>query len=154
MTSLCALERSLAGCEFGVSACSVVCMTRQLERHSLWDNYHRRSRYEAASMPVRRFFVWLFIWAFVFCFLWVFLRSFFHLTDSGFVCETRPITVQAGDTLDDIVREFCAGQVTEALDQVVRVYGATIHPNDTLYLPASDLCPLLTTDSGQVYDDC
>lgn len=72
----------------------------------------------------------------------------------GFTCDTRPITVQSGDTLDGIVREFCAGTVTDALDQVVKVYGTTIYPNTMIYLPSSDRCTLTLDDAGQVYENC
>lgn len=73
--------------------------------------------------------------------------------NGGFVCETRAITVQAGDTLDEIVRDHCEGEVTRALDNVVRVYGATIQPNQTIYLPKNEKC-LVDVVGDDVYDEC
>lgn len=70
--------------------------------------------------------------------LWVSVWLVGKVTSEGFVCESRPITVQSGDTLDGIVREHCSGVVTDALDEVVRVYGTTIHANDTIYLPSGE----------------
>jgi len=52
------------------------------------------------------------------------------------------------------VREFCAGEVTSALDQVVRVYGTTIYAGNTIYLPTNDKCTLTLNDAGEVYETC
>lgn len=112
------------------------------------DNLRRRRRAKRRASIGEGLFV-----MFVFGCLWLSVWAFSHLTSEGFVCESRPITVQAGDTLDGIVREHCSGTVTDALDEVVRVYGTTIHANDTIYLPTNDKCSLTLT-AGEVYESC
>ena len=113
------------------------------------DNYRLRRRAE------RRAFIgeFAFILGMV-AFVWLSVWLIGKMTSVGFVCESRPITVQAGDTLDGIVREHCSGEVLVALDEVVRVYGTTIHANDTIYLPTSDKCTLTIDDAGEVYERC
>lgn len=113
------------------------------------DNLRRRKRAERRAFGGEVAFV-LGMVAFVWLSVWVVGK----ITSVGFVCESRPITVQSGDTLDGIVREHCSGVVTDALDEVVRVYGTTIHANDTIYLPTSDKCSLTLTDAGEVYESC
>ena len=110
------------------------------------DNYRRRHFGDNVLDGLTLMFLFALIW-FV---MWVASGAL----SAGFTCDTRPITVQSGDTLDGIVREFCAGTVTDALDQVVRVYGATIYPNTVVYLPSSDRCTLTLDDAGQVYENC
>lgn len=110
------------------------------------DNYRRKRLGDNALDGLTLMFLFALIW-FV---MWVASGGL----AVGFTCDTRPITVQSGDTLDGIVREFCAGTVTDALDQVVRVYGTTIYPNTMIYLPSSDRCTLTLDDAGQVYENC
>lgn len=113
------------------------------------DNLRRRKRAERQTFAGEVLFIFVMV-AFIYLVVW-FVGSF---TSEGFACDSRPITVQSGDTLDGIVREHCSGVVTDALDEVVRVYGTTIHANDTIYLPTSDKCTLTIDDAGEVYERC
>jgi len=113
------------------------------------DNLRRRKRAERREFIGEGLFIML-----VFGSLWLAVWAFSSFTNEGFSCERFPITVENGDTLDGIVREFCAGEVTSALDQVVRVYGTTIYAGNTIYLPTSDKCTLTLNDAGEVYETC
>lgn len=113
------------------------------------DNYRQHKRAERRAFIRELLFIFGMV-AFVYVAVW-FIGN---LTSEGFVCESRPITIQYGDTLDGIVREHCSGEVLNALDQVVKVYGTTIHANDTIYLPTSDKCTLTIDDAGEVYERC
>jgi len=113
------------------------------------DNLRRRRRAERRELVGETLFI-----AFIFGSLWLALWAFLSFTREGFACEKYPITVQVGDTLDGIVRENCVGEVVNALDQVVKVYGTTIYAGNTIYLPTSDRCTLTLTDSGEVYESC
>lgn len=113
------------------------------------DNLRQRKRAERRLLAGEFAFI-LGMVAFVWLSVWLVGK----MTSEGFVCESRPITVQSGDTLDGIVREYCSGEVLNALDQVVNVYGTTIHANDTIYLPTSDKCALTIDDAGEVYERC
>jgi len=113
------------------------------------DNLRRRRRAEQRGLIGETLFI-----AFIFGSLWLALWVSLSFTREGFACERFSITVEAGDTLDGIVREYCAGEVVSALDQVVRVYGTTIYAGDTIYLPTSDKCTLTLDDAGEVYETC
>lgn len=113
------------------------------------DNLRRRKRAERRAFGGEVAFVFGMV-----VFIWLSVWLIGKITSEGFVCESRPITVQSGDTLDGIVREHCSGEVLIALDQVVEVYGTTIHANDTIYLPTSDKCTLTIDDAGEVYEAC
>lgn len=115
-----------------------------------WVDKSRRSARRQFGDTVLDGLTLMFLFALIWFVLWVASGGL----SAGFACDTRPITVQSGDTLDGIVREFCTGTVTDALDQVVRVYGVTIQPNQTIYLPSSDRCTLTLDDAGQVYENC
>ena len=74
-------------------------------------------------------------------------------TLDDFSCETEPHTVVDGDTLWAIAENKCEGNIQVVVDNLVDVYGTTIHAGQTIWLPLDSKC-LLDNRGGQVYDVC
>ena len=74
-------------------------------------------------------------------------------TLDDFSCETQPRTVVDGDTLWAIAEDKCEGNIQVVVDNLVDVYGTTIHAGQTIWLPLDSDC-LLENRGGQVYDTC
>ena len=74
-------------------------------------------------------------------------------TLDDFSCEAEPRTVLESDTLWGIAESKCDGNIQSVVDNLVDVYGTTIHAGDTIWLPLANEC-LLDNRGGQVYDTC
>lgn len=74
-------------------------------------------------------------------------------TLDDFSCEADPSTVIEGDTLWAIAESKCDGNIQAVVDNLVDVYGTTIHSGQTIWLPLDNEC-LLDIRGGQVYDIC
>lgn len=72
---------------------------------------------------------------------------------SSFECEYEPHSVERGDTLWAIAETKCDGNVGAVVDNLVVVYGDTIHAGDTIWLPITSKC-LLENRDGHIYDEC
>jgi hypothetical protein len=53
-----------------------------------------------------------------------------------YTCDSAPVIIQEGQTLYQIIRENCAGNISNAVDQIVLDYGTTqIYPGQEIWLP-------------------
>ena len=73
---------------------------------------------------------------------------------NAYICDSTEIIVNDGVTLYDIVQAQCDGNLSEALDDVVDIYGANIGAGQRIFLPQSNDCQLRLTDNGEVFEDC
>ena len=71
-----------------------------------------------------------------------------------FTCDLEPHTVTYGDTLWSIAERKCDGNIQVVTDNLVDVYGTTIHSGENIYLPENQDCLLTMTDNGQIFEDC
>lgn len=56
-------------------------------------------------------------------------------TRNLYKCEPITVIVQHGDTLDEIARRYCDGEVTSAVDHLASKYGVVIYPTQAITLP-------------------
>lgn len=73
-------------------------------------------------------------------------------TADEFTCDPDAYTVTYGDTLWAIAERNCDGNIQFVTDNLVTVYGSTIHNGQVVWLPESDDCLLSLGDDGKVYD--
>lgn len=72
----------------------------------------------------------------------------------AYICDSKPITVNEGDTLYRLVRANCDGNLQEALNDAVDIYGTIIGVGQTVFLPQSNNCSMRLTDGGEAVEDC
>lgn len=73
---------------------------------------------------------------------------------NAYNCDSRPILVGEGVTLYQIVSYNCSGNLGEALDDAVDIYGTNLGVGQQIFLPQNNDCNLRLTDGGDVYEDC
>lgn len=78
------------------------------------------------------------IWRIVIFSVIIFLLVFFGMPKPSYTCPNLSITVKNGDTLDGIVREYCSGTFTDALDDMVKEYGTIIYAGQVVALPSDN----------------
>jgi len=81
------------------------------------------------------------------------LVGFIVQNSSSFECESKPHSVEHGDTLWAIAETKCDGDIGAVVDNLVVIYGDTIHAGDTIWLPTTSKC-LLENRGGHIYDEC
>lgn len=81
------------------------------------------------------------------------LIGFIVGNSSSFECDSEPHSVERGDTLWAIAETKCDGNIGAVVDNLVVVYGDTIHAGDTIWLPTESKC-LLENRDGHIYDEC
>jgi hypothetical protein len=52
-------------------------------------------------------------------------------------CDTAPVTVYRGDTLWQIARQHCWGNLSVAVDDLVEEYGTNLQIGQTIYLKSN-----------------
>lgn len=75
-------------------------------------------------------------------------------TSNNFTCDIDAHHVEYGDTLWSIAEQKCEGDIQRVTDNLVDVYGTTIHPSQNIYLPENENCLLTLTDNGEVFESC
>ena len=73
---------------------------------------------------------------------------------NAYICDTSEVIVNEGVTLYDIVQGQCDGNLSEALDDAVDVYGTNLGVGQRIFLQRNNDCSMRLTDSGDVYEDC
>ena len=57
---------------------------------------------------------------------------------NAYVCNTKPVVVQEGDTMWEIAHANCSGNIVNAVDDLVQEYGFTeVYPGQQLWLPSN-----------------
>jgi hypothetical protein len=72
----------------------------------------------------------------------------------AYICDSRSIIVRQGDTMFDLVTQNCSGNLGEALDDAVDIYGTNLAVGQQIFLPQNNDCNLRITDGGEVFEDC
>lgn len=85
-------------------------------------------------------------------FAWRFLEQGYEVIER-YNCDPSGTIVNKGDTLYEIARENCSGNINVAVDEIYSFYGASIYPGQLLYLPYTNGCPIVLTE-GNIYEDC
>lgn len=79
------------------------------------------------------------------------------VTKEPFSCNTSSHVVVEGDTLWEIAKNNCSGNIQKVSDELVKVYGSPLEVGNTVYLPKSDGCTLFIKENqGQeyIYEEC
>lgn len=72
----------------------------------------------------------------------------------AYICDSRSIIVRQNDTMFDLVTQNCSGNLGEALDDAVDIYGTNLGIGQQVFLPQNNDCNLRLTDGGDVFEDC
>jgi hypothetical protein len=73
--------------------------------------------------------------------------------DPAWRCDTDPVMVKQGDTLNSIVRERCSGDLVGALYGAYNSYGAVIYPSQVIWLPSRKGCSVFIL-AGNAHENC
>jgi hypothetical protein len=92
----------------------------------------------------------------VFCFF-TYTTTSDHL--SSYTCDSKPIVVQAQSdgshqTLYGLAKAHCLGNISEAVNDLVDIYGVDIRVGQRIFLPTNKDCHLRISDSGDVFEEC
>ena len=73
---------------------------------------------------------------------------------NAYICDSSEVIVNEGVTLYDIVQAQCDGNLREALDDAVDIYGTKLGAGQRIFLQRDNDCSLKLTDSGDVFEEC
>ena len=78
---------------------------------------------------------------------------------SSYTCDTTPLIVQgqtdgSHQTLYALANNYCRGNISEAVNDLVDTYGVDIQVGQRILLPTNNNCNLRLTDGGDVFEDC